>query len=143
MHDTARNVFAHAPVVHTYTRGEAIADGVLVDVTETAREAGFTVPTAMTASVHEECVRWTEDDARRKPQFHQDEKGRLWDVVWMAAWKARRAARSGDNASSGEFELRVVPRPGHGRKRVRTLKLVIGPGDADEPVATIMLPNED
>lgn len=37
-------LFSDAPVVHAYTRAEAIEDGVLVDVSETAREAGFRVP---------------------------------------------------------------------------------------------------
>lgn len=36
------------PVIHSYTRSQAIDDGVLVDVTATAQEAGFKVPTALT-----------------------------------------------------------------------------------------------
>ena len=139
----ARHRFDDAPVIHRYTRAEAIRDGMLTDVTETAREAGFKVPVAITGAVQDQCVRWTEDDARRKPRVHQDEDGRLWDVLWMAACKAREVARSGRNASSSLFQVIVVPRPGHGRRRLRTLKLVIGPGDAAEAVATIMLPDED
>ena len=143
MSANAPHPFADAPVVHTYSRAQAIADGVLVDVSDTAREAGFTVPTALTAAVQDQCVRWTEDDARRKPQFHQDEKGRLWDVVWMAACKARALARARQQASTATFQLLVVPRPGHGARQLRTLRLTIGPGDAGEAVATIMLPDED
>jgi hypothetical protein len=30
-------------LISSYTRSEALADGVLVDVTETAREAGFVI----------------------------------------------------------------------------------------------------
>lgn len=33
-------------VIHRYTRAQAIADGVLVDVTAKARTCGFTVPVA-------------------------------------------------------------------------------------------------
>ncbi|MCY4120489.1 MAG: hypothetical protein OXG72_06160, partial [Acidobacteria bacterium] len=88
-------------------------------------------------------VRWTEDDARRRPRILQDEDGRLWDVLWMAACRSREIARSGRHASSALFQVIVVPRPGHGRRRLRTLKLVIGPGEAGEAVATIMLPDED
>ena len=29
------------PIIHSYTRADAIADGVLIDVTNEAREAGF------------------------------------------------------------------------------------------------------
>ena len=135
--------FDDAPVVYRYTRSDAIRDGMLADVTETAREAGFSIPVAITTAVQDQCVRWTEEDARGKPRVHQDEDGRLWDVLWMAACKAREIAHSGGNASTSLFQVIVVPRPGHGHQRLRTLKLVIGPGDAGKPVATIMLPDED
>src|SRR4051812_27741843 len=35
-------------VIFAYTRKQAIEDGVLVDVTETAKEAGFKIPVALT-----------------------------------------------------------------------------------------------
>ena len=43
-------------VIYQYTRAQAIEDGMLIDVTETAREAGITIPTALTAAVWERCV---------------------------------------------------------------------------------------
>ncbi|MYD88255.1 MAG: hypothetical protein F4Y14_20105 [Acidobacteria bacterium] len=131
-----------APIVQRYPRTNALRDGTLVDVTETGREAGFKVPVAITAAVQDQCVRWTEEDARRKPRIHQDEDGRLWDVLWMGACRSREIARSGRHASTALFQVIVVPRPGHGRQRLRTLKLFIGPGDAGETVATIMLPDD-
>ena len=72
---------------------------------------------------------------------YQDQAGRLWDVLYLAAVKAR--SLRGRRQNQLLYELRVVPRPGHDHPRLRTLKLVIGPGDDAEPVATIMLPNED
>ena len=129
-------------VIHAYTRAEALADGVLVDVTTTAREAGFKVPTAVTAAVFDECIEWTESDAEQS-SAHQDQKGRLWDVVYLAAFKARTLAKRGLRQNQAIFELNVAPRPGRTHPRRRTLKLVIGPGDNHEPVATIMLPHED
>lgn len=139
----ASHPFDDAPVVHRCTRAEGLRDGTLVDVTETGREAGFKVPVAITAAIQEQCVRWTGDDGRRRPRVHQDEDGRLWDVLWMGACRSREIARSGRHAPAALFQVIVVPRPGHGRRRLRTLKLVIGPGDAGETVATIMLPDED
>ena len=41
-------LFSDADLIHSYSRAQAIEDGVLVDVSETAREAGFTVPVAIT-----------------------------------------------------------------------------------------------
>ena len=116
---------------------------MLTDVTETARETGFKIPVAITAAVQDQCVRWTEDDARRKPRVYagrgRPPVGRALDGRLQEPAKI---ARSGRNASSSLFQVIVVPRPGHGRRRLRTLKLVIGPSDAGEAVATIMLPDE-
>lgn len=125
------------PIIHSYTRADAIADGVLIDVTNEAREAGFKVPVALTAEVWNDCVTWTAEDSKR--QVLQDEAGRLWDVLWMAFVAARRA--TGDRVS---FQLYRVPRGGRGcSPRLTTLQLHIGPGDELEPVITVLLPGQD
>jgi hypothetical protein len=124
-------------IVHAYTRAQAIDDGMLVDATATAREAGFSVPVALTDAAWFDCVAWTDADTAR--QVMQDEAGRLWDVVWMAKLAARRAG-GGDVV----FELYRVPRGGKGARPRRTqLRMVIGPGDEGEPVITILMPGED
>ena len=64
-------------------------------------------------------------------------------MVYLAAFKARTPAKRGVRQNQVIFELNVAPRPGRTHPRRRALKLVIGPGDNHEPVATIMLPNED
>lgn len=126
-------------VIYAYTRAQAIADGVLVDVSQTAREAGFRWPVAMTRTAWEDCVAWSVDDSRR--QVHQDESGRLWDVLWMAMNAMRRSSGA---ASQTLYQLYRVPRDGKcNEAQLVTLKLVAGPGDAGEPVITIMLPQED
>ena len=135
------SLFENADVIHRYTRSQAIEDGLLVDVTETAREAGWRFPVALTAAVQAECVTWTEDDARRKPRVYQDERGRLWDVLYLAAFFARMPVNRGRDGFL--YPLNVVPRPGYGRQRKRRLKVVIAPGDTPEPVVTILLPDED
>ena len=66
-------------VIYSYTRAQAIADGVLVDVTKTAKEAGFIWPVAITRSVWENCVALSDED--NDQQTYQDESGRVWDVV--------------------------------------------------------------
>ena len=43
-------------VISRYTRAQAIEDGVLVDVSELAREAGFRFPVAMTPESFETTV---------------------------------------------------------------------------------------
>lgn len=125
-------------VIYRYTRAQAIEDGVLVDVSDMAREAGFRWPVAMTSAAWADCVAWSEDDDQR--QVYQDESGRLWDVLWMAFV----AIRSANGGTQLEYQLYRVPRDGKSVEAgLTTLKLVCGPGDTGEPVITIMLPGED
>ena len=142
MCNTSKEQFAESffgNVISTYTRAQAIEDGVLVDVGSTAQEAGFRWPVALTVGAWADCVAWTEDDSRQ--QVYQDESGRLWDVVFMASHAIRTRRDSGDRLL---FQLYRVPRDGRSSKAVKTtLKLIVGPGDAGEPVITILLPNED
>ncbi len=127
------------PVIHTYTRQNAIDDGVLIDVTETAIEAGIKFPFVVTRAVWDKHIEWTQDDTER--QSYQDQSGRLWDIVWMA--------RHGMLNAKGKtrellFELYCIPRDGKSKRAKRTtLKLLLGPGDSVEPVLTVLLPNED
>lgn len=129
--------------IHVYTRAQAIEDGVLVDVTDTAeRRETFTIPVALTRAVYEDCVAWTKRDAKKNPC--QDEKGRLWDVLYMAKIAAGRAARNTAGPTNEiTYQIHRVPRVGHGRAKLVTLKLHIGGGDQGEPVVTIMQPHED
>jgi len=125
-------------VIYAYTRAQAIADGVLIDVTRDATEAGFRYPMAITQTAWEDCVAWTDDDSNK--QTHQDQRGRLWDVLWMA----RMAVAENKNASTVHYKLYRVPRDGKTREaRLTQLKIHIGPGDQGEPVLTVMLPTED
>jgi hypothetical protein len=120
------------PMIFTYSRAQAIADGILVDCTETAREYGFRFPVALTRGAWGLCVALSPAAKRAG----NDEMGRLCDVLWMASLAARRA--EGDCVT---FDLWCVT------ERVRTslvtLQAHIGPGDTSDPVITIMLPGED
>jgi hypothetical protein len=118
--------------IHTYTRAEALADGVLVDVTETAREAGFAVPVALTVGI------WSDvRDIPASKRGYQDTGGRLWDLLHMGRLTASRA----DALDRDEILYRL--HMDLGRKRLYVAKLHIGPGDAGEPAVTIMRPEED
>lgn len=139
MHTDPLNLEAiFGEAIHAYTRAQAIADGLLVDVTETARNAGFRVPVAITAAAWDKAVAWSNEDTAR--QTPQDEAGRLWDVVWMSYVAARRASGS----CRVPVQLHVVPRDGTTTTpRLTTLHMVIGPGDEGEAVITLMNPDED
>lgn len=134
--DSITEVFGE--VIHAYTRAQAIDDGVLVDVTETAQEAGFRWPVAITRAAWEDLVAWDDGNAA-----YQDEAGRLWDVLWMAFLAIKFGVR-GRPDQRISYTLRRIPN----RRRCTVARLaqasiVSGPGDDGAPVVTIMLPNED
>ena len=119
------------PVIHAYSRADALADGVLIDAGPPAREAGFKVPVALTVAAWARCV-----TVPPGKEGLQDESGRLWDVLHMARVAAMRAP----GQDRVPFSVSVVTR--EGRRRV-SLYAHIGPGDTGEPVVTVLLEGED
>ncbi|MCA8939359.1 MAG: hypothetical protein KDB07_06115 [Planctomycetes bacterium] len=117
--------------MHAYTRQNALDDGNLVDVTNTAKDAGIVYPTALTRAV------WSEYVEVPDGVEHQDETGRLWDVLFMFAV----AAKKKKSASELLYQL-FIANDNSAPKEV-TLKAICGPGDDPDPVITIMLPDED
>jgi hypothetical protein len=49
-------MFDNADLIHRYSRTDAIRDGVLIDVSAVAREAGFKYPVALTVAAWARCV---------------------------------------------------------------------------------------
>ena len=127
------------PVIHAYTRSQAIDDGVLVDVSETAREAGFKIPVALSRTVWDRLVALPEGYSG-----WQDESGRLWDVLCMASMYAGRAANS-DRVRMCVLvrDIRKDGRDSNRPPRKHFPIVAIGGGDAGEPVITIMFREDD
>ena len=123
-------------VIHSYTREQAIDDGVLIDVTDVARQAGFRWPVAVTSAVYATYVEVPEGVDL------QDESGRLWDVVWMAFCAIKRGTPT-DSSNRMAFQLHVRDDNRDRTPPLVTLHAHAGPGDQGEPVITIMLPEED
>ena len=121
-------------ILHTYSRREAIDDGVLIDVTDTAKEAGFRIPVAVTAAV------WAEYVAVPDGVAAQDERGRLWDVLFMLLMAIRSGRESGAQL---RYRLHVRNDNLVGEPPLVELKSVCGPNDDGTPCVTVMLPEED
>ena len=124
-----------ANVIFTYTRAQAIDDGVLVDGTigdlaEVTRQH-YKYPVAMTAAVFA-----LMEQAVNNRKHCNDFKGVWHDILWMSKMNITRRF----DESSHLFKVIIT---GTGRKRTHELKIVCGPGDDAEPVLTIMLPEED
>lgn len=126
-------MFDETDIISSYSRADAIADGVLIDVTETARQAGFKFPIAVTAEA------WgTLEPTEEARSLGQSESGRLWDLLNVMRWKIR----SGGSGSRIDFKI-AIDEKGAGRTKDVAFKSICGPGDNMEPVITILLPWED
>ena len=128
------NPFEDAPVIYSYTRAQAIEDGVLVDLTDWAKETGFKIPLACTSAVWSGYI----EPPKGTMECGQSERGRAHDVLWMLYLAIRRAARGEDRLL---FKVIFLQAP-HRHETVK-LKAICSPGDRGEPVLTIMLPEED
>ncbi len=119
--------------VFQYTRAQAIEDGVLVDLTELARESGFKVPVACTAAVWNGYVVPTQ----RTRALGQSERGRARNML-HTLFNAVRKDGSGDAVT---FQVMFLQTPD--RRVMVKLKALFGPDDRGEPAVTVMLPGED
>ncbi len=123
------NLFDDADIVFRYTRQEALEDGVLIDLSDTAKEAGFRFPLAVTQGVF---AILNNTDAPG-----QDLKGRSWDMLMIFRKYARR--------TNGNV-IRFAPlflMPDSKKPKPVQMWAKCGPGDDAEPVITIMLEGED
>ena len=120
-------------VIYSYSRAQAIADCVLVDVTEQAKAIGFRIPTVVTATLYQGYVA---PPAGLEGEG-QSVTGRLHDLLTLALFAAKRAV----NSDRVYFKVSFLMSPG----RLETVEVIaqIGPGDQGEPVLTIMLPEDD
>ena len=121
-------------VIYSYSRAQAIADGVQVEVTKTAQEAGIKFPVFITRTVFNAYVTVPEGVTG------QDEAGRLWDVVWMTRFAILRAHGHTDR-------LPVALYVRNDNRAARLVKLIATCGALDmddpQPAITVMMPDED
>ena len=125
--------FGELEVIHVYSRAQALEDGVLVALSEGETKAlcleHYREPLACTADVWALLER-----AIVNPRYCNDLQGLLHDILFMSK-RGRQVAP--------DTRLFPVIIKGVGKRLLHELKLVIGPGDAGEPVLTLMFPWED
>jgi hypothetical protein len=125
----SQDFWSDADVIYTYTRAQAIEDGLQVDVGTFARDAGFCYPLATTIAVWEKCVSRNLPDGEIDFKAGQRNLVNLLDAAYLAVRAHKRSNGTGHDVF---FNF-------HGQR----LKINVGPGDNAEPVLTIMLPDED
>lgn len=109
----------YGEVISSYTREQALEDGVLVDVTEWASSdhgflGGFTCPVALTQAL------WADIEAIPKSlEGIADVRGRAHDVLWMASLAVRSMIKR--DIRDACFKV-ILPSRGT-RKRNRVLRV--------------------
>lgn len=125
--------FENFTVISTYTRQQAIEDGVLIDISSAAAEHGFKLHTVVTDNLYHQYL--------LPPAGLEGEgqslTGRLHDLLTMAMV----AARKGQDQDRADFEVLFLMRPGQHERA--TVILHVGPGDRGEAVLTLMLEGDD
>lgn len=121
-------------VIYAYTRSQAVADGVQVDVTKTAQEAGIKFPMFLTRAVFDNYVAVPPDVSG------QDEAGRLWDLVWMARFAILRS-----HGHTDRLPVALYVRNDNHRAKLVKLIAVCSALDIDDPqpALTLMMADED
>jgi hypothetical protein len=132
--NTEQNESPFGPVIYSYTRAQAVADGMQVDVSKVAAEAGIRFPVFITRTVFDAYI------AVPEGVTGQDEAGRLWDIVWMTRFGIIRS-RPGCDRIPVAFYVR------NDNRAARLVKLIAicGARDIDDPqpAITVMMPDED
>ena len=126
-------LFKDADIISAYTRADALEDGVLADVSDLAREAGFRAPVAVTSAVFDIL-----DPSEELKNEGQDVKGRIWDMLTILLWEIKKAKDS----DAIYFAPLFVLKPNFRSEPVK-MWAKAGPGDNGELVITVMMENED
>jgi len=143
---TADNPFADCPVIDVYSRAEAIDDGVLVDVTAAAVDAGHprAVPVVITRALFD-LVDLDGPEAWRQRRRDRGEStsGRMHDLLWMALLALRRGLADPTERREAEtggtlYAAFGVIMPGPGRGRLRQLLVAFNRLEG----LTVMLPED-
>ena len=121
-------------VIYSYTRAQALDDGVLVDVSSLACEAGYRWPVALTSGLFHGYI----TPSTALADEGQSVEGRLWDLLMVL----RCSIKKGGDSSRIKFKVLFLMNPGTEPQLV-DLVAECGPGDDGNPVLTVMLADED
>ena len=118
-------MFTEDELIYSYTRAQALADGVLIDLTERARQCGIRYPTACTAGLWARIQAIPEQDR----DLREVAEAVRISAVLSAMLEAIRQARGTDRVTFSALGA--------------ALWAQCGPGDTAAPVITIMRQGED
>ena len=126
---------ANANFIYCYSRRDALADGVHIDVSKMAAEAGISFPVFITRTIYERFV------TVPSGVICQDENGRLWDILWMCRHGISKAPE-GQNPITFELYVRNTD-----NQPAQLIRLIAECGALDfddpKPTITIYLPEDN
>ena len=131
---TEAYVSENGPLIFAQPRTQAIADGLLVDVSEMAEAAGITCQIALTASV------WQRYVVVPEGVEGQDERARLWDILWTM----RHTFATQVHEKTSQFQFQVMVKNNNREPEQATLRAMctVADQDKEKSVITVMLPHE-
>jgi hypothetical protein len=118
----------------SYSRAQAIEDGVLIDVSDAANKTGFMYPVAITDTLFHQYI----EAPSLLEADGQTAEGRLRDVLMMLIYAIRRS-----KAGSQEVHFKVSFLMKSKKTELVDLWAVVNGGDDGKTVITIMLEGED
>lgn len=125
-------------MIYSYSRADALRDGVLIQADpQLCKEVGIRWPVAITDHL------WGYVDPGYLEDLPgQSVTGRMWDLLWM--FRTSISRRDGGERIFFKV-IFLMKRDPHVQPRQETISVlaVCGPGDDDEPVITLMLPEDD
>jgi hypothetical protein len=124
-------------VMHSNTRAQALADGILIDVTETGKDVGFKLSVAITEALQNRLT-----TTKAEAATGQDYGNRLWNVLWVAAFTIKLANRGSDTVTFTVVQQEIDAKSGQPQNVELRLRAVCGQGDEDELVVTIGCPKD-
>lgn len=127
-------MFEKEDVIYSYTRKNAIEDGILIDVTEDARDSGIKFSIAVTVKLWNHYIK----PSNEMESIGQSKDGRLWDLLVMFIHAANRSNGQSTIRYKVLFQMVENEEPD-----LVEIKALCHPGDTMEPVITLMLPDED
>ncbi len=124
-------------LIYSYSRAQAIEDGILVAVDKhLAKAAGIGIPVALTYAAWASCIP-VPDHLKNDPE--QSEAGRMSDLLRVLWFNMCHRSQPGH----GQIDFQIALQQPSGRHKSQKLKALCSPGDDHRLVLTIMLPEED
>lgn len=115
-------------IFHSYTRKQAIQDGILIDITAESKEFGFVYPIAITDGLFAEL-------ASNKPEY-ETYLARLNDALMLLYLKITHSK----DESIVFYDMLITN--AKGQKETLSLKCICDGGDDGKPVLTLMMSSE-